>query len=269
MYAQIMANVSTNFKFYRRNRLLMATGLLILLITALSTLPSLFYLTKAQHLDIIITAARELSTFATIIVPALGLLLVSHHLSNRSIKMVFTKPCPPEAWLISSSVSALIVAALFYSGIFLICSTLFAVWGISFQWGIIFVLLNDLAHVLIWLGYITFLSVCFRPVVAVLFVIVFQEGTFYYLKMLLISGMKTASELTVVFLRVAKWLVDGAYLLMPITNPFAENSRKVYKSLRGEDADWLTLIATWGYALGISLFFFLLATYFLKKKRLV
>jgi hypothetical protein len=269
MYAQVMANVGVNFKFYRRNRLLLVAGLLIMLVTALSTVPSLFFLTKAQHLSIIITAASQLSNFATIIIPALGLMLISHHLGNRSIKMVFTKPCLPEAWLVSSSISAVIVAALFYIGIFLICTMLFAVWSIQFQWGLVFVLLNDFAHTLIWLGYITFLAVFFRPVVAVLFVIIFQEGSFYYLKLLLISGIKTATGSLALFLKLAKGLVDVIYMLLPLTNPFQEKTEHVYKSLRGGDADWLTLIATWGYALGISLFFFLLAGYFLKKKRLI
>src|SRR6185369_14116131 len=216
MYAQVMANIGVNFKFYRRNRLLLVAGLLIMLVTALSTVPSLFFLTKAQHLSIIVTTASQLSNFATLIIPALGLMLISHHLGNRSIKMVFTKPCPPEAWLLSSSFSAVIVAALFYIGIFLICSILFAVWSIPFQWGLIFVLLNDFAHALIWLGYITFLAVFFRPVVAVLFIIIFQESSFYYLKLLLVSGIKSATGALALFLKSAKGLVDVIYMLLPI-----------------------------------------------------
>lgn len=270
MHAQIMANVGVNFKFYRRNRLLLVAGLLILLVASLSAVPSLFFLTKSQHLSIIIKVAEELSSFATIIVPFLGLLLISQHLGNRSAKMIFTKPCPPEIWLISSSMSAVMVAAVFYAGIFLLCSLLFFVWEIPFQWGLVFVILNDFSHVLIWLAYITFLAVVFHPVVAVMFVFIFQEGIFYYLKLLLISGIKTAGEGSfAIFLTSVKWLVDTIFLIIPITDPFEEKTRGVYESLRGTDADWLILVATWGYALGVSLFFFLLANYFLKRKRLI
>ncbi|HSC72302.1 MAG TPA: hypothetical protein VLH58_13170, partial [Candidatus Methylomirabilis sp.] len=190
MQAQVLANVAVNFKFYRRNRLLLAAILLILLVLGLSAVPSLFFLTKSQHLAIITSVASGLSGIATIITPALGLLLISHHLGNRSAKMVFTKPCPPEAWLLASTLSAAAVAAACYAAIFVTCSVLFVAWGIPFQWGLVYVLANDLAHALIWLGYLSFLAVVFHPVVAVLVVVIFQEGTFYGLKLLLLSGIK-------------------------------------------------------------------------------
>ncbi len=270
MQPQIMATVAVNFKFYRRNRLLLAAALLILLVIGLSAIPSFFFLTKSQHLAIVTMVSSQLSGIATILTPALGLLLISHHLGNRSAKMVFTKPCPPEAWLAASHLSAIAVAAAFYGGIFVICSVLFVVWGIPFQWGLVYVLLNNFAHALIWLGYLSFLAVVFHPVVAVLVVVIFQEGTFYALKLLLISGIKAAGGGSLAFiLTCLKWVVSAVYLLVPVTHPFEEKTGEVYKSLRGADADWPALLATWGYTLAISALFFLLANFFLKRKRLI
>ena len=270
MQAQIKATVGVNFKFYRRNRLLLATFFLVLLVIGLSTIPSFFFLTNSQHLSIITKVSSQLSGIATIITPVLGLILISHHLGNRSAKMVFTKPCPPEAWLLASSLSAAAVAAVFYAEIFVICSFLFVAWGIPFQWGLVYVLLNDLAHALIWLGYLSFLAVVFHPVVAVLAVLIFQEGTFYGLKLLLTSCIKAAGAAHyAVFLHGAKWVVSALYLLVPVTSPFEEKNGQVYKTLRGTDADWPALLATWGYALAVSGLFFLLANFFLKRKRLI
>lgn len=270
MYSQVMANVGVNFRFYRRNRLLMVAGLLILLVTCLSAAPSLFLLTKSQHLSIITTVLSELCGIAGVLVPVLGLLMVSNHIGSRSLKMVFTKPCRPETWLLSSTVSAVMVATVIYTGIFVVCAVMFLVWGIPFQWGLLFVLLNEFAHSLIWLGYLTFLAVVFHPVVAVIFIFIFSEGTFYSLNMLLTSGIKSAGAgTTSFFLKAAKGVAEAIYFVLPATNPFEEKTGDVYKSLRGADAQWLSLIATWGYALGVSLLFFLLAVFFLKKKRLI
>lgn len=270
MQPQVLANVAVNFKFYRRNRLLLAALLLILLVIGVSAVPAILFMSKTDHLSIITMISTELSGIGTIFTPALGLVLISHHLRSRSAKMVFTKPCPPEAWLMASYVSAVTVAAVFFSAIFVICSVLFVTWGLPFQWGIAYVLLNNFAHALIWLGYVSFLAVVFHPVVAVLVVLVFQEGTFYQLKVLLTSGIKAAGTgSSGFFLKCLKPLVDVLYMVLPVTHPFADETAKVYKTLRGSDADWPALFATWGYTVGISILFFLLGNYFLKRKRLI
>jgi hypothetical protein len=37
----------------------------------------------------------DLNAFVRILAAGMGLLIMSSHLRNRSLKMVFTKPCPP------------------------------------------------------------------------------------------------------------------------------------------------------------------------------
>jgi hypothetical protein len=266
----VLTNVLVNFKFYRRNRLLVSASLFIIFVMCLSTLPAVIYFSKTKHLDIIITVFARLSNFATIVTAGLGLLLVSHHLSNRTVKMVFTKPCPPGVWLGSSLASALTVSLTLYSGIFIICSLMFAVWDVPYQWGILYVVLNDFLKTIILLSYISFLSVVFHPVIAVLFLIVFHESAFYFFKTLLYGGIKALGESSAVpFLKVLKGLVDLLYMVTPTFTPFSEETAKIYSSLRLSDAGLQYLLMTCAYALTSAAFFYLLAVYFLKKKRLI
>jgi hypothetical protein len=268
VYSQLITNIKINFKFYRRNRLLLVASIFIILVLGLSTIPAIFFLTKTKHLEIIRIIFSELSWFTTIITAGLGLLLISHHIRNRSTKMVFTKPCPPDIWLLSSLLSASIVSLVFYTGIFLVCSTLFIAWNIPFQWGIFYISFNDFLQTIIILSYITFLTVLFHPVIAVLFIFIFREGTFYFLKILLMSGIKAAGESSITpCLKLLKGFVDIIYMILPTFNPYSEKTSQVYSSLRISDADWGYLLLTFLYTLSASALFYLLSDYFLKKKR--
>jgi len=271
MYNRLRANIAVNFIYYRRNRLLLATTMLLLLITGFSAIPAAFFLTKSQHLSIIIMICKSLSGFATVITGGLGLLLISQHISNRSVKLVFTKPCPPEQWLMGSFVSAATVAAAFYALILIVGTTLFLYWKLPFQAGLPYIVLNDFCHAIIWLSYLSFLAVVFHPVVAFILVFVFQEGTFYWFQTLLASGIKASAGKTalVPLLKTASVAVQGIYYLLPSTHPFGDKSGQVYESLRITNSDWGYLAGTIGYTCAVSLFFFLAAERALKRKRLI
>ncbi|MBI5026748.1 MAG: hypothetical protein HZC12_08525, partial [Nitrospirae bacterium] len=239
MYSQLITNIGINFKFYRRNRLLLVASIFIILVLGLSTIPGMFFLTKSGHLEIIRMVFSQLSSFATIVTAGLGLLLISHHIRNRSTKMVFTKPCLPEVWLLSSFLSASAVSFALYAGILLICSILFVVWNIPFQWGMLYIAFNDFLQAVILLSYITFLTVIFHPVLAVLFIFIFHEGTFYSIKLLLIGGIKAVGEGSVsIWLKILKGVVDVIYMVSPSLEPFSEKTGQIYSSLRISDANW-------------------------------
>jgi hypothetical protein len=268
MYSQILTNIKVNLKFYRRNRLILVSSLFIFMVLGIFTLPSIFFLTKTKHLEIIKTIFSELSTFTTIITAGLGLLFISHHLSNRSIKMVFTRPCTPETWLLSSLLSALIVSLMLYTCSFFISSILFFVWHIPFQWGLLYIALNNFFKATIILSYITFLSIVLHPVLAVIIIIIFDESLFYYIKLLLISGIKTGG-IKVVYLKPLKAIVDIIYLILPTTEPFEQELSRVYMSLRISDANWTYLFIDLLYTITIFVFFFLLSSYLMRKKRYI
>lgn len=267
MYAQLRNNIVVNFKFYKRNKLVLTAAIFIFLGLGLSFIPSMFFLTKTQHLAIVTSLFSQLSTFSTLITAALGLLLISQHLRNRSTKMIFTKPCSPEIWLLSSFLSASAVCLALYLGILFICSTLFVVWNIPFQWGIAYVAINDFIQAIILLSYITFLAVVFHPVSSVLFLLVFQDSTFYFLKMILMSKIKELGEHVSPWLRISEGFIDSIYMTVPTLSPYSSETSSIYSSLRVSNGNWKYLFLALAYTLVISTLFYLLAVYFLKKKR--
>ena len=194
MYSQFVANIGVNLKFYRRNRLLLIASIFILGVLGLSVIPAFFFLSTTKHLEMIKVIFSQMSNFTTIVTASLGLLFISHHLGNRTTKMVFTKPCPPEIWLLSSLLSASIVCFSLYIGILLICSILSFCLKVPFLWAIVYMTFNEFLQATIVLSYITFLAVIFHPVLAVLFIIIFGDGVFYPLKLLLIGGIKASGE---------------------------------------------------------------------------
>lgn len=268
MYQQLLANIKTNFKFYRRNRLLLVAAILIVVVLGLSSLPMMFFLTKTKYLFIIKTIFSELSGFATIITAGLGLLFISHHIRNRSTKMVFTKPCSPEMWLFSGFLSAVIVSLILYMMIFIVCSILFWAWDVPFQWGMLYVTVNDFLQAVVILSYISLLAVLFHPVVVVLFIFIFNESAFYSIKVFLIGGIKAAGESSIVpLLKVIKGFIDIAYMIVPTFSPYSGKTGTVYSSFRTSTQDWGYLLLSFTYILFASALFYLLSVYFLKKKR--
>lgn len=269
MLSPIRTNVVVHLKFYQRDRILLGATVAIFLILALSLIPALFFMTHSDRLANVRTIFHQLSSFAYLVTAVAVMLAVSDQIRNRSIKMVLTKPFPAEAWIISVLVSGLIVAAVFYAGVFLICSALFAVWGIPFQWGLLFMTVNDLLQTLILVSYMTLLVVIFHPVLAAFFAIIFHEGSFYMLKLLLNSGIQALGEGSVSSsLKAIRALVDVVYLATPALTPFSRETEKIYSSLRLEDGKLQYLAFSLIYVLVSSSFFFLLAAYCLKKKRL-
>ncbi len=268
MFQQLIANIETNFIFYRRNRFLVAAAVFIVLMLGITTLPSLFFMSSTKHLDQVRAIVHEVHGFAFVLTAGLGLLLVSQHLRDRSLKMVFTKPCLPETWLLASFLSAAIVAFVLYAGAFVIAVILSALWGIPFPSGIIYISINEFFQTLSLMSCVTFLSVVFHPVLAALFIFLFQEQTFYFLKMLLASGVKAAGEHSL-FLKLLKILVDAVYMILPTFSPYAANTHQIYTTLRGSDANWDYLFPAMAYALTVSALFYFLTVLVLKKKRYV
>jgi ABC-type transport system involved in multi-copper enzyme maturation permease subunit len=102
----LKANIWADVTFYRRSKLLLAFMLVFLLMTALQSLPPLFMNSGVQSFNSLQEIVSDLNFFLLVLAAGMGLLVISSHLRNRSLKMVFTKPCPPEMWLLSAYLSA-------------------------------------------------------------------------------------------------------------------------------------------------------------------
>src|SRR5437868_478880 len=118
MTEMVKANVWAGLTYYRRSRLLLAFMLLFLLLTALQSLPPIFMNSGVQSFNSLQQITSTLNGFVLILSAGMGLLILSSHLRNRSLKMVFTKPCPPALWVLSSFLAAALVS-LFLSAVVL------------------------------------------------------------------------------------------------------------------------------------------------------
>ncbi|MDA8100849.1 MAG: hypothetical protein M0042_14630 [Nitrospiraceae bacterium] len=270
MYAKLWANIETNMLFYRRNRLLVAAALFIVLVMCLTSIPAIVFTSKSQHLDLIKVVLNMVTSFGTIVTVGLGLMLVSQHIRDRSVKMIFTKPCLPEVWLLGSFLSAGLVAAVLFAGGLLIASVLFMVWSIPFQSGVLFIVVNEYFQAMSLMAFATFLSVVFHPVMALFVLLVLREGMFYWLKVMLAGGIKALGESGLaVLLKVVKFFVDAVYMIWPTFAPYSEKMMKLGNSLRGADADWMYLGLAAMYSIVLTAAFYFLTGYVLKKKRYV
>ena len=270
MYAQLRANIETNLIFYRRNRLLVAAAIFIVVIMGLTSVPALLFTSRSQHLELIKIVMQVVTAFATIVTVGLGLMLISQHIRDRSVKMIFTKPCLPEVWLLSSFLSAGLVAGVLFAVALLVTSLLGVIWSIPFQSGIVYLLLNHYFQAMSLMAFATFLSVIFHPVMALFILLVLQEGLFYWLKVMLTGGIKALGESAFVpLLKFIKVIVDSLYMLWPTFSPYGTKMAQVTSTLRGTDADWTYLALAIIYAVVLTAMFYFLTGYVLKKKRYV
>jgi hypothetical protein len=266
MREQVWLHLGVDLKFFRRNRLLVAVAAVFLGMTALSLVGSIVFQSTTGHFETIRAVAGGLHGFTRILTPALGLFLISTHLRNRSLKMVVTKPASPEVWLAAGLLSALVVAAALHVATWLVSVGLSLAWKVPVQAGFGFLALDSFLGATILLAYLSCLAVFLHPVVAVLVVLVLNEGTFYGLMFMLDAATRGLGGN--VFFKVLKEVFTAVYMLLPMSSPLAERSQEVMVSLRVSAGDWTTLLMRAGYALVVLVFFYLMSVIGLRRKNL-
>ena len=266
MIEQLSANTRVLLKFYTRNRLLLVVALLFLLLAALTIVSSLVFGSTTGHFEIISQAISILNGFALVLASALGLFAISTHLRQRSVKMVLTKPCPPEIWLASVMLSALIVSALLFAVNVLFGLGLCLIWGVPVQSGLFFLAVEGFLRSAIALAYLSFLTLLMHPVLAIIVSLLFNEGTFDGLRYMLLTAIKTTGGNPLLpVLEKGTYLL---YMLLPTFHPYAEGTEEVSGSLRASTADWLALGRIAGYSATALGLFFLLAVWALRRRNL-
>jgi hypothetical protein len=139
-------------------------------------------------------------------------------------------------------------------------------WSVPYQTGFAFIALDGVCRAMVWFAYVTALGVAFHPVIAVLVALIVQESTFFALKFLVASSMGAKGSSWI--LTLLGPLTDAAYLVLPMTEPFAHKTESVYSSLRTVGGDWPVLFQIAGYtALAVS-FFFCLSVLLLRRRSL-
>lgn len=266
MREQIRLHVGVHLRFFRRNRLLVAVAAVFLGMTVLSLVASILFSSTTGHFETIRDISYGLNDFTRILVPALGLFVISTHLRNRSLKMVVTRPATPEVWLASTLLSALLVALALYLLIWLFSVGLSLFWKVPLQTGFAFLALDSFLGATILLAYLSCLAVFLHPVVAVLVVLVLNEGASYGLMFMLDAAGKAMGANPVLF--VLRHVFGAVYMVLPMSSPLAERSQEVLVSLRVAGDDWTTLLMRTGYTVVVVIFFYLLSVLGLRRRNL-
>jgi hypothetical protein len=267
MREALLASIAVNLKYFRRNRLMLVMALVFLFLSGLSILGSTIFVSSTGRFETLRAVFTQLNAYALIFTAGLGLFLISSHLRNKNLKLVFSKPCPPDIWLFAGWLSAALVSLLIYTAIALLPLFLSLVWGIPLQMGFTYLSIQGFLESLILLSYICFLAVLFHPVLAVLIAVVFSESTIHMLQFM-VAGQRMATGGSG-FLAFLEGTFQTAYLLLPTFSPLESRIRQVEITLQVRPQDWMVLLQVAGYAAVTSMLFFLLADYFLRRKNFV
>lgn len=270
MWKIVLSNLAVNMRFFKRNKLLFGIGIFIVLIPALFSIPGFLISSSGNRLNSVLRIYSQMSDFALVLGPGTVLLFFSHHIRGRVLKMVFTKPFTPETWLLIGFSSSALISMIVFSLAVLLCESLLLLWGLSFQWGLLYMALKDFSHALMWIFYVGFLAVIFHPAIALLFVFFFREESFYYVKRILEGLVREKwTPFSEVLIKGLKALVDLIYFLLPTFTPYRDQTAGIYSNLRLTPAAVKYLFLSLNYAVVVSFFFYFLSVIFLKRKRLL
>jgi len=268
MKRSLKANMLTNFRFYQRNRLLIVASLLFLAIMLLTMIPSVIFTSANERFHIVMQIYSMLSGFLAVVIGLIALLSISSHRMNKSITMVFTKPCPPEEWVFSQYLSA---ATLFLAGIS-IAVFLFVVlclaWGIPIQGAVIASVLNNFAQTMMIFAYLFMLTTWMHPLVAGFFFLVISEDIFYWLALVCKAGAESVKSWVRYLLVPLRFIFEWLYYLFPTMSPFNRELNRLDTGLRLGAGDGQYIVGVLVYAFFFISFCYLLTCYSLRKRRL-
>jgi ABC-type transport system involved in multi-copper enzyme maturation permease subunit len=261
----IWANTLANFAYYRRSRLLLAFMLVFLLLTGLSSLPPLFTDSGVQTFNALQGIFSELNVFLLLFAGGLGLFIISSHLRNRSLKMVFTKPCTPAVWLASAFSSAVAVSLLLNGIVLASIVALSLGWHVPVRAGLLFVSADTFIASVGIIAYLMLLGTLMHPAMAVTFALIFNADMFYdaqfWAQALIRSGNSS------LFVRIIERVFHCLYLLLPMVHAFGKKTEGIYTSLRVMHGEWKYLLFSLGYALALSAFCYFVALFALQRKK--
>ena len=261
----LRANIVAHLAFYRRSRLLLAFLILFAVLTALEAVPQLFVASGVQNFNMLREILGTLNFFLLLFAAGLGLFIISAHLRSRSLKMVFTKPCPPAVWLASAFLAAVIVAFLLDAVVLGGTTLVSVIWHIPVRGGLLFVAADTFAASVGLAAYLMLLSTLLHPAIAAILAIVFNADMFYEGLVWAQSSIRAGNHSA--GLRVLERVFHGLYLSAPIMHPFGKETANIYVSLRVMHGEWKYLAYSLGYSLALSAFCYFIALSALQRRK--
>ncbi|HWC16228.1 MAG TPA: hypothetical protein VG498_04410 [Terriglobales bacterium] len=258
------ANIVANLAFYRRSRLLLAFAMVFLLLTGLRSLPSMFTQSGVQRFNTLQEIFGGLNFFLLVLAAGLGLFIISSHLRNRSLKMVFTKPCTPAVWLASAFLTAVLVTFVMSCVLLGSATILSLIWGVPVRAGLLFVSADTFVASVGLIAYLMLLGMLAHPAIAVVFALIFNGDLFYGGQVWALATIRSGQSSLA--LRLLARVFHFLYLVLPMVHPFSEKTDVAYTSLRVTNADWKYILYSVGYALTLSAFCYFASLFALQRK---
>lgn len=261
----LKANILANLAYYRRSRLLLAFALVFLLLTGLQSLPSVFTQSGVQRFNTLREIDSSLNFFLLVLAAGLALFIISSHLRNRSLKMVFTKPCTPAVWLASAFLTAVLVSFVISCVVFGSTVALSLLWGVPARAGLLFVSLNTFISSIAVIAYLMLLGMLVHPAIAAVFALIFNSELFYSGQVWALATIRSGNSS--LWLRLFARMFHFLYLLVPMFQPFSPKTDGIYNSLRVIHSDWRYLLYSLGYALILAGFCYGVSLFALQRKK--
>lgn len=265
MLELIEANLFTNFAYYRRSRLLLAFVLVFLGLTCLTCLPLFFSASHVQGFNALHQVFTMLNWFLLFFTAGMSLFLMSSHLRNRSLKMVFTKPCTPAVWLLCAFLSTAI-ASLVLNGVILGGTVLASlIWHIPVRAGLLYASTYSFTTSVELIAYMMLLSTLMHPAVAVAFALVFNASMFYDVNMW--TEMMVRGGISSGVLRGIGRICHAIYMTLPIVHVADNKTSEILESLHVPPGAWKYVLYSAGYASALSLFCYFAALLALERRK--
>ena len=261
----IKANFLANLAYFRRSKLLIAFLLVFLLLTALEALPAVFFLSAVPRLNVLREIFSSTNRYLLIYAAGLGMFIMSSHLRSRSLKMVFTKPCPPAVWLLSAFLTAAFISFLLTLVVFCSSAIMSLVWHLPVRQGLLFVSLDTFVSSLGLISYLMLLTTIAHPAIAIAFVLIFNADMFYEGRFWALSQIRSGD--TSLSLKIMERIFHALYMLVPMTQAFSDKTEGIYVSLRVMRGEWKYLIYSLAYVLAFSAFCYFVSLFALHRKK--
>lgn len=268
MLKAFRANVRADLIFFRRNRLVLLVALFICFIWGTSLLPSLLFVSARDKFQQIKMLLEQSQWFVTFFVAALAVMTLAYNFNQRCFKMVITKPCPSEVWLLAHYAAVLLVAAVLYALVLTAAVGLFFAWHIPLQWGVFYLVADSFLRAVVVVSVLSFLVTVLHPFIAVILMGLASEGTFYGLLIFLSAAAAGAATQSAKFWYTASnTLCYALYLSVPSYSLFDQNVATVHSSLRMAwgDLKWLGLTVL--YTALVGALFYALTALALRRRR--
>lgn len=261
----LKANILTHFAYYRRSRLLLAFLIVFLVLTFLFSLPLFFFGSGVKGFNALHQVYTTLNWFILLFTAGVGLFVISSHLRNRSLKIVFTKPCTPAVWLLSAFLSA--VAVSFALNAVILGGSLLAslIWHLPVRTGLLFGSAYSFTTSVGLIAYMMLLATLVHPAIAVTFALVFNASLFYSTNLWTESVIRSGNSHGI--LRFLNHLFHSLYMTLPILHVSDDKTSGILDSLHVPHGSWKFLLYSAGYSAALSLFCYAVALLALQRRK--